>query len=147
VAASESMSSAKSDDLLVTEAHATKDGTEMVLLLGSVRKTSVWGAGGNILIGSSRAVWDDRALHFLDGADTTENPEIGIGNPRELLCKIGILARVPIFIQDTELKEDIRLIGSRKSRAALRPALASCALSGANLMVAPLDPPVLVSAS
>jgi hypothetical protein len=26
-------------------------------------------------------------LHLLDGDDSTENPEIGVGDPRKLLCE------------------------------------------------------------
>ena len=40
-----------------------------------------------------------------------------------------------------------RLTGSRKSRAAFRPALAPWSPSGAKRMVAPLEPPVPVAAS
>ena len=49
-----------------------------------------------------------------------------------------------------ELKEGLdyeRFTGSRKSRAAFRPALAPWSPSGAKRMVAPLEPPVPVAAS
>ena len=42
---------------------------------------------------------------------------------------------------------DELLTGSRKSRAAFRPALAPWSPSGAKRMVAPLEPPVPVAAS
>ena len=41
----------------------------------------------------------------------------------------------------------VPLTGSKKSRAALRPAFAPWSLSGANRIVAPFEPPVPVSLS
>lgn len=43
--------------------------------------------------------------------------------------------------------EDLPLTGSKKSRAALSPAFAPWSPSGAKRIVAPLEPPVLVSLS
>ena len=45
------------------------------------------------------------------------------------------------------IQGNFSLTGAMKSRAALRPALAPWSPSGANLMVAPLEPPVPVSLS
>lgn len=58
------------------------------------------------------------------------------------LCK---MSDTPSF--DSMVQKTLRLTGSRKSRAALSPALAPWSPSGANRMVAPLEPPVPVSLS
>lgn len=86
VAAAESVSTGKSNNLLVVKTHATEDAAEVVRALSGIWKTSVWGAGGDVLVLATWAVWDSWALHLLDGADTRENPEIGVRDPWELLC-------------------------------------------------------------
>lgn len=86
VAAAESVSTGKSNDLLIVEAHAVEDVAEMVLGLGGIRKTAVGSAGSDITVLATGAVGDLGALHLLDGADTGKDPEVGVGDPRELGC-------------------------------------------------------------
>ncbi len=87
VASSESVSPAQSNNFLVIKSHTSEDVAQMLAALGSVWQTSVGCAGCHILVQSTRSVWNDRALHLLDGDDSTENPEIGVGDPRKLLCE------------------------------------------------------------
>ena len=86
VAAAESVSTGKSNDLLIVEAHAVEDVAEMVLGLGGIRKAAIGSAGSDITVLATRAVGDLGAHHLLDGADTGKDPEIGVGDPRELGC-------------------------------------------------------------
>lgn len=121
----------------------------MVLFLGGVRETPIRRAHGDIAISAPGPPRNVGALHLLDGADTTECPEIRIGNPGKFCYKSSIRYRwSPNFWTDrARTKRDIPLMGSKKSRAALRPALAPWSPSGANRIVAPLEPPVPVSLS
>jgi hypothetical protein len=80
------MSSAEGDNLLVVEAHTAEDIAQMLVALGGIWQTSIGCAARDILICSSRSVWDDGALHFLDGDDAGEDPEVGVGDPWKLLC-------------------------------------------------------------
>lgn len=77
------------DHLAVIEAHASENVADMLLVLGSVRETSVRGAGGEILVLTAGSPGDRRALHLLDGTDTGKGPEVGVGDPWELLYHIG----------------------------------------------------------
>ena len=86
MAAAEGVCSSERDDLLVVEAHAVEDASEVVLGLGSVRKTAVGSTGRNVLIGPAWAVGDLGAHHLLDGCDATEDPEIGVRDPWKLFC-------------------------------------------------------------
>lgn len=86
VASAKSVSAGEGDDLLVIEAHAVEDVTEVAAALGSIGKPAVRSAGSDVSIGTARSPWDDRALHLLNGGDTTESPQVGVSNPRELLC-------------------------------------------------------------
>lgn len=86
VAASQGMGAGQSNDLLVVEAHAAEDVAEVLGALGGIWETSVWSAGGDVLVGAAWTVWDCWAGHLLDGADAGEDPEIGVGDPWELLC-------------------------------------------------------------
>lgn len=92
VASSEGVSTAQGNDLLVVEAHTVEDVAQVLVSLGCIWETSIRCASRHILVSSTRSVWDDGAVHLLDGADTTENPKVGVGDPRELFCKL--LARV-----------------------------------------------------
>jgi len=85
VATSKSVGTAESNNLLVIESHAAEDSSQMRLLLGGIWQTSIRSASRNILVLSTGSVWDNWALHFLDGTDTSKNPKVGIGNPWELL--------------------------------------------------------------
>lgn len=86
VAAAESVSTGKSNDLLVVEAHAVEDVAEMVLGLGGIGKTTIGSAGSDVTVLTAGAVGNLGAKHLLDGADTGKNPEIGVGDPWELGC-------------------------------------------------------------
>lgn len=88
VAASKGVGTGESNDLLVVEAHAAEDVAEVLAALGGVWETSVWGAGGDVLVGAASTVWNGWAGHLLDGAYTGEDPEVGVGDPWELLCKV-----------------------------------------------------------
>ena len=58
----------------------------MGLLFGAVGEAAVGGAEGDITVGAAGAPGDGGALHFLDGGDTGEGPEVGVGYPGELFC-------------------------------------------------------------
>jgi len=87
VAATERMGTGQGDHFLVVEAHATEDGADVLLVLGSVRETAVGSAVRDVTVGAAGAVGDLGALHLLDGGNTGKNPEIRVGDPRELLCR------------------------------------------------------------
>jgi hypothetical protein len=86
VATTESVSTAQSNNLLIVEAHAAKDVSEMLLFLGSIWETAIWCAHGDITVDTAWAPWDDGPLHLLNSSDTTKGPEIGVGDPRKSLC-------------------------------------------------------------
>jgi hypothetical protein len=76
VATSKGMSTGQCDDLLVVESHAVEDAANVVVTLGSVGKTTVWSAEGQVAIGAAWSPWDNWALHLLDGGDGCEGPKI-----------------------------------------------------------------------
>ena len=84
MAAAESVSTGEGDDLLIVEAHAVKDVTEVLGSLGTVGKTAIRSAGGSFLIGAARAPGNRGTLHLLDSASTSKGPEVRVGDPREL---------------------------------------------------------------
>ena len=86
VAPAESVGTGKGDDLLVVEAHAAEDSAEVLLLLGGVGEAAVGRAGGHVAVMAAGAEGDRGALHLLDGGDTSEDPEIRVRDPGELLC-------------------------------------------------------------
>ena len=84
VAAAEGVGARQSDNLLVVEAHAVEDVAEVVGALSGVGQTAVGGASNGLAVATARTEGDDGTLHLLDGGDATEDPEIGVGEPREL---------------------------------------------------------------
>lgn len=86
VAATQSMCPAQGYDLTVVEAHAAEDGAQVGLLFRSVGETAVGRAHADVSVSAARAPGNDGALHFLDGADAGEGPEVGVAYPWELLC-------------------------------------------------------------
>lgn len=86
VAAAKSVGTGESDNLLVVEAHAVEDGAQVLLLLGAVGKTTVGSAVRDVTVVAARSPGNLGALHLLDGGDTCQGPEIGVGDPGELLC-------------------------------------------------------------
>lgn len=82
--ATKGVSSNQSNDLLVVESHAVEDVTDVRLLLGGVGKTSVRGASSNVLVLAARSPRDGRATKLLDGAGTSQGPQVGVGDPGEL---------------------------------------------------------------
>lgn len=68
VSTSKRVSTAESNHFAVVKAHASKDGTDVLLILGSIRKASIGCASGNIPISTAWSPWDIRALHLLDSA-------------------------------------------------------------------------------
>jgi hypothetical protein len=141
VSTAQGVGTGQGDHLAVIEAHTSENFADVLVVLGSVWQTSVRGAGGEVPICTARSPGDRRTLHLLDGAGTGKGPEVGVRDPWELFYE-----RVRESEQ-TVGDINIPLTGSRKSRAILRPALAPWSDSGANLMVAPLLPPVPVSLS
>jgi hypothetical protein len=121
VAPPKGVSTAQCDNLLVVETHTIEDVSQVLVSLFSIWQTSVRCTSSNILVHSSWSVWDDGALHLLDCADSTKDPEVGVGDPWELFCK-------KLSVHNGWLRmgewEHARLMGSRKSRAACSPALA-----------------------
>lgn len=84
VAAAESVSAGQGNNLAVVKAHAVEDGPQVAGTLGGVGKTAVGGAERHVAVGAARAPGNDGTLHLLEGADTGENPEVRVGDPREL---------------------------------------------------------------
>jgi len=87
VAPPKGVSTAQCDNLLVVETHTVEDVSQVLVSLFSIWQTSVGCTSSDILVHSSWPVWDDWALHLLDCADSTKDPEVGVGDPWELLCK------------------------------------------------------------
>lgn len=83
MAASQGMCAAQCNNLTVVETHAPEDGTEVRLFLGAVGKTTVGCAHTDVPIRPAGPPGDNGALHFLDGADAGEGPEVGVGYPWE----------------------------------------------------------------
>lgn len=78
VAASEGVGTREGDNLTVVKAHAAEDGAKVLLLLGSVGKTSVRGAVRDIAVVAARSPWDSRALHLLNGTGGSKGPKIRV---------------------------------------------------------------------
>lgn len=74
----------QSHNLLVVESHAVEDVTDVLVVLGGVGQTAVRGAGSDVLVLAAGSPGDGRATQLLDGAGTSQSPEIGVGDPREL---------------------------------------------------------------
>lgn len=89
MAAAQGVGAGEGDDFLVVEAHAPEDGAQVRVALGRVGEASVGGAGGEFFVGAAGAVGDGWALHFLDGGDAGEDPEVGVGDPWVFLC-VGV---------------------------------------------------------
>ena len=81
VAAAEGVRAGQGDDLPVVEAHAVEDGSQVGLLFGAVREPPVGRAHGYVPVRAAGAPGDGGALHFLDGADAGEGPEVRVGYP------------------------------------------------------------------
>ncbi len=81
MAATERVRSGQGDDFAVIEAHAAEDGAEVGLVFGTVGQAAVGCAHGYVAVCAARAPGDGGALHFLDGADAGEGPEVGVGYP------------------------------------------------------------------
>ena len=84
VAAAEGVRAGEGDDFAVVEAHAVEDGAQVGLLFGAVGEAAVGRAHGYVPVGAAGAPGDGGALHFLDGADAGEGPEVRVGYPRIL---------------------------------------------------------------
>jgi len=89
VAPSQSMCATESNNFSIIKAHSVEDVSQMSGTLGSIGKASIGCASCNVSVGTSRAIRDDWSLHFLDGANPSEDPEVGVGNPWMLPCKTG----------------------------------------------------------
>ena len=57
----------------------------MILRLASIRQTSIGCAPTGIPVRATRPPWHNGALHFLDCGHSGEGPEVGVGDPGELL--------------------------------------------------------------
>lgn len=142
------MSTAEGNHFTVIKAHAAKDVSDMLLVLGGVGEAAIWSASRGIVVLTARSPWDGGTLQLLDGTGTGKSPEIRVGDPWEFGYSItNVSNTVMLNVLSTPQCDglDSPLTGSKKSRAVLRPALAPWLDSGSNLMVAPLLPPVLVS--
>jgi hypothetical protein len=84
VAATQGVSTAQSNDLLVIEAHSVKNVSQVLVSLATIWEASIWCAGSNVLVQSAGSVWDGRALHFLNRDHTSKDPKIRVGDPWEL---------------------------------------------------------------
>lgn len=83
VAAAEGVGAGQSNHGAVVEAHASEDGADVARALAGVGQAAVGGTERDVAVGAACAVGDLGALHFLDGTDASEDPEIGVGDPRE----------------------------------------------------------------
>ena len=90
VAAAERVRAGERDELGVVEAHAPEDGAQVRLLLCAVRQPAVGRAEGDVAVGAAGPPGDDGALHFLDGGDAGEGPQVGVSYPRESLWEDNI---------------------------------------------------------
>ena len=81
VAATEGVGAREGDDFPVVESHAVEDGAQVRLVFGAVGEATVGRAHGYVVVGAAGAPRDGGALHFLDGADAGEGPEVGVGDP------------------------------------------------------------------
>ena len=59
------------------------------MVFGAVGEAAVGRAEGDVPVGAAGAPGDGGALHFLDGGDAGERPEVGVGYPGELFCWEG----------------------------------------------------------
>ena len=90
--AAEGVGAGQGDDFPVVETHAVEDGAEVRLVFGAVGEAAVGRAHGDVAVGAAGAPGDDGALHFLDGADAGEGPEVRVAYPGEFLW--GLVRRV-----------------------------------------------------
>jgi len=88
VAAAKGVGTGEGNDLLIIKAHTAEDLSEVGSALSSVGKTAIRSTGGRLTVRATRPVRNSRALHFLNGADTSENPEIRVADPGELGCVV-----------------------------------------------------------
>jgi hypothetical protein len=84
------------DNLLVVETHAVENVSQVLVSLRSVGQTSVRCASSNVLVHTAWPIWDGRALHLLDCNDASEDPKVGVGNPRVFFYRILSVHNVPI---------------------------------------------------
>jgi hypothetical protein len=85
MASSKGVSATQSDDFLVIETHTIENVSKMFISFGTIRKTTIGSASGDIFIGSAGSPWNNWAAHFLNGSNTGKSPEIRVGDPREFL--------------------------------------------------------------
>ncbi len=57
----------------------------MLLFFGAVGESAVGGAHADVAVLAAGAPGDGGTLHFLDGADAAEGPEVGVGDPGEFV--------------------------------------------------------------
>ena len=86
MAAPQGVSAGEGDYFSIVETHAAEDGAEVGLLFGAVGEAAVGGAEGDVAVGAAGAPGNGGTLHFLDGGDAGEGPEVGVGYPGELFC-------------------------------------------------------------
>ncbi|KAI6760215.1 hypothetical protein HG531_013416 [Fusarium graminearum] len=85
VTSAQSVGTREGNDFLIVETHTAEDTAEMILALGSVRKTAIGCAARDIAVGTARSVRDSGTQHLLDSTNAGKDPEIRVGDPRELL--------------------------------------------------------------
>lgn len=111
VASSHGVSSGQGDDLLVVEAvdregtgmsmqstdkychcpdspHPVKDVPQVILSLGTVGQPAIGGTVVVVSVDPTGPPGNDRTSRFLHGTDTTEGPQVSVGDPRELLLDL-----------------------------------------------------------
>lgn len=86
VASANGVATAEGDNLLVVEAHAVEDVTQVLGALAGVGQTTIGSAGSSVVIATAGSERDDGSQHLLDGADTGKDPEIGVADPGVLGC-------------------------------------------------------------
>lgn len=84
--ATQGVRAAQGDHLTIIEAHPAEDVTNVLLVLGSVRKAAVGSAARDITVLATWSPRDGGSLHLLDSAGASKSPEVGVGDPWELLC-------------------------------------------------------------
>lgn len=87
VATTKSMSTTQGYDFLVIESHAAKDSPQVLVTLGGIWETSIRCASRSFLVLTTWSERNDWALHLLDRADTSQDPEIRVRDPWVLSCQ------------------------------------------------------------
>src|SRR3989338_10663560 len=80
MAAAHRMSTYQGNDLLIIKPHAIKDVSNVIVALGGIRETAIRGAVRSVgSISAAGSPWDDRSGCLFDSDDSSQRPQIRIG--------------------------------------------------------------------